>query len=61
MIIAFFDARPRVQLAKWASNKLVPALEEKKKPFPITEPIKDEVKIKEHSMSKVLKLLNLLL
>lgn len=60
MIIAFFDARPGVQLAKWASNKLVPALG-KKKPFPITEPIKDEVKIKEHSMSKVLKLLNLLL
>lgn len=34
---------------------------EKKKPFPIKEPIKDEGKIKEHSMGKVLKLLKLLL
>ncbi len=46
----FFAAWSQVQPAKCASNRLVPAL---KKPFRITQPIKDEVKIKEHNMSKI--------
>lgn len=50
----YYYSRPRVELAKWPSNKLVSAQEKKtKKPFSITEPIKDEVKIKERNMGKI--------
>lgn len=45
----FLDVMPEIQ-PKWALNRLVPAL---KKPFSVTEAIKDEVRIKEHNMSKI--------